>query len=287
MNSPIPVISIKNFAENKEVFCVETQDDVKSIPMHLPYRTAYYGFGIIMEGSGVFNVNLETYPVERGAILAVPPDAIKKWEHRADDLKTISIFFTKNFFANYILDQHRLDNLPFFQLHTQHIVKLSPEKANIVEKLLYDIKNKINEQHSFSNEIIAHLLNIVFYEYTVLYNEMVIPHDVVLSRAAQIVMEFKKLVTQYFIKQRSVKFYAETLFITASHLSETIKTETGKSAGEWIDEAVILEAKVLLQDPDLNISQIAHQLNFSDQSTFGKFFKNICGLSPLAYRQSL
>ena len=35
------------------------------------------------------------------------------------------------------------------------------------------------------------------------------------------------------------------------------------------------------------IQQIAEELSFSDQSSFGKFFKRHSGVSPLKYRQQL
>lgn len=84
-----------------------------------------------------------------------------------------------------------------------------------------------------------------------------------------------------------MRFYASLLHVTPKHLSEVVKAQTGRTAGEWIDQSVILEAKVLLQQKELSISQVADALHFSDQSVFGKFFKVNTGVSPLAYRQSL
>jgi AraC-like DNA-binding protein len=46
------------------------------------------------------------------------------------------------------------------------------------------------------------------------------------------------------------------------------------------------EAKILLRNPSLSIQQIADQLNFSDQSSFGKFFKKHHRMSPLEYRKT-
>ena len=88
----------------------------------------------------------------------------------------------------------------------------------------------------------------------------------------------------HFEKERSVSFYANQLNITPKYLSEAVKEIMGKTAGELIDEAVIMQAKVLLKTPDLNIGQVATVLNFPDQSFFGKFFKKHVGLSPNQYR---
>ncbi|WP_176844610.1 helix-turn-helix domain-containing protein [Mucilaginibacter sp. P25] len=100
-------------------------------------------------------------------------------------------------------------------------------------------------------------------------------------------IRFRNLLVKQFWRHRSVSFYSSNLNVSPKYLSEVIKKETGKTAGAWIDNAIILEAKVLLQNKDLSIQQIADKLNFSDQSVFGKFFKNQEGISPLEYRKSL
>jgi AraC-like DNA-binding protein len=74
------------------------------------------------------------------------------------------------------------------------------------------------------------------------------------------------------------------LYVTPKHLTETVKEMTGKTAGEWIDDAIILEAKVLLRNSGTGIAQVANLLNFPDQSSFGKFFKKHTGYAPTEFR---
>ena len=78
----------------------------------------------------------------------------------------------------------------------------------------------------------------------------------------------------------------EKLFITPQYLSLILKELTGKSANKWIDDALIVEAKILLKAPQATVQQVADILHFSDQSTFGKFFKKHMGISPMEYRKS-
>ena len=61
---------------------------------------------------------------------------------------------------------------------------------------------------------------------------------------------------------------------------------TGRSAAAWIDECVILEAKNLLRFSGKNIQQIAYELNFSNQSSFGKYFKHLTGMSPSEFQKT-
>jgi AraC family transcriptional regulator, transcriptional activator of pobA len=60
----------------------------------------------------------------------------------------------------------------------------------------------------------------------------------------------------------------------------------GISAGEVIRNRVLLEAKRLLINLDLNISEIGYRLNFNDNSYFAKFFKKYTGMLPEEFRKN-
>lgn len=106
-----------------------------------------------------------------------------------------------------------------------------------------------------------------------------------LSRRSSYVRDFMALVRNYHKQERSVAFYASKLYISPKYLSLIIKETTGRSAAQWIDEYVILEAKNLLRFSGKNIQQIAYELNFTNQSSFGKYFKHITGMSPTEFQK--
>lgn len=96
-----------------------------------------------------------------------------------------------------------------------------------------------------------------------------------------------QLLEENFKRERAVAFYAGKLFVTPKHLSAVLKEVSDKTAGEWIDQRVILEAKVLLRSTGLNIQEISAMLNFANQSFFGKYFRHLTGMSPRDYRSKL
>lgn len=110
--------------------------------------------------------------------------------------------------------------------------------------------------------------------------------DEILSNQGRMSNRFMALVQENYKKERFLEFYASRLEITPKHLSRTIKSQTGFTAVEWIERFVILEAKVLLKSTNLNIQQIADELNFPSQSFFGKYFKKYTGMSPKEFRNS-
>ena len=99
-----------------------------------------------------------------------------------------------------------------------------------------------------------------------------------------LVERFIELVQDHYREERLIGFYANKLCITPKYLSKLVKEHTGRSAGEWIENHVILEARALLQSSDKTIQQIAVLLNFPNQSFFGKYFKRATGMSPKQYR---
>lgn len=106
------------------------------------------------------------------------------------------------------------------------------------------------------------------------------------TRQEEIFQRFIGEVEKHYRKERSVKFYADLLCISPKYLSTVIYKISQQLAGAWIDAYVILEAKTLLKSGRLTIQQISEQLNFSNQSFFGKFFKRCAGMSPKEYINS-
>jgi AraC family transcriptional regulator, transcriptional activator of pobA len=289
MKKYIPTYDINNLsgeqAKNPDVFFADHQINFKNSPLNIPYRSNYFGIGICLGGHAVLKANLETYTIEQHSIITMSPQIVKQWVSRSVDYQTVAIFFTKEFLIKNNINI--LDNFSFFEATAKHVSLFSKSQSEIILQLLYSIREKLTSPHPYKNEITRSLINVLLYEIGAVYNERELPSFFKQTRSMKLTEDFKKLVNANFTKERSVKFYAGSLFVTPKHLTETIKAETGKAAGEWIDEIIILEAKILLQDTTLSVTNITSALHFADQSTFGKFFKNITGLSPLAYRQSL
>lgn len=104
------------------------------------------------------------------------------------------------------------------------------------------------------------------------------------TRAQQLFDKFMKLLGAYHTKERSLKFYAEKMFLTPKYVSGMIKSYSGKGALEWINEYVVLEAKMMLRYTEMTVQEVAYALNFPTQSAFGKYFKQQVGVGPKRYR---
>lgn len=106
------------------------------------------------------------------------------------------------------------------------------------------------------------------------------------TRFQQIFDRFMMLLNAWHTKERSLNFYADKMHLTPKYVSAVVKTYSGKSALSWINEYVVLEAKMMLRYSDMTVQEIAYSLNFPTQSAFGKYFRQQLGVSPKRYRQN-
>jgi AraC-like DNA-binding protein len=104
------------------------------------------------------------------------------------------------------------------------------------------------------------------------------------DRQKMILERFKNLLNGHCEKQHEVSWYAEALTISADYLSKITKENDGRSARAWINEAIIAKAASLMHYADLNIKEISEKLNFTDQSSFGRFIRKNTGMSPKEFR---
>jgi YesN/AraC family two-component response regulator len=84
--------------------------------------------------------------------------------------------------------------------------------------------------------------------------------------------------------ERSIGFYADCLCITPKYLSQIVYKTSGRYAGEYIHEHVIIKAKILIKSHVYSIQQISEMLHFTSPSFFGRYFKKATGYTPLQYQ---
>ncbi|HVO74113.1 MAG TPA: helix-turn-helix domain-containing protein [Ignavibacteriaceae bacterium] len=178
-----------------------------------------------------------------------------------------------------------IKEFPFLSSDSEHIINLTSEESILIQQAFKDI---IVEYKRFSYEK-DYLLRNYIYILLLRIREIHRPYAKHISenaiRSAKYANEFKRMVERNFLKMREVQQYAEKQHISPKHLSDSVKEIFGKSPKDLINDMLLLEAKVQLGSTDKTITEIALELNFSDQSHFTNFIKRNIGCSPLEYRQ--
>jgi AraC family transcriptional activator of pobA len=107
------------------------------------------------------------------------------------------------------------------------------------------------------------------------------------SRPARLARQFRLEVEGRFHKETALSAYAAALGVTANHLNDTLRRETGQPAGELIRQRRLLEAKRLLLHSDLSVSEVGYRLGFDDPSYFSRFFRRYARASPADFRAKI
>ena len=288
-NVPIPEVTISQLVTAERLNAPDpdflVSEEVTWMRPSYAYRHAFYMVAICTGGFGKATFNLQEYTFSQYTLFSVSPQLIIQVLEQSPDIKVSHLVFNKQFLSGNHINSNFLDTLNFFKPGAFTTITLSKQDAESLLALFSQIREKnARTEHPYRKEIAKSLTISLLYEIEALSQQYSSVIKRKLSRKEELNKQFQDLLFRHFKEERTVKFYAGALFVSPKYLMEVIKEVTGRTAGELIDEAVILEAKVLLKIPELNVSRVSDMLHFPDQSFFGKFFKNHAGFSPSEYR---
>lgn len=276
--------------QTAELYIIEEGGN-ESNPVHwisYPFRSDHFIILMQLEGTGYSKVNFTDCVTHKGQMLTIPPHAIRQFFELPADCRFAALVFTSNFLTQSGMNMKHTDLFDIFSSTQFYRIDPPPlafaRLLNIL-KLLQEKYFSANDMPS-DQQVINHLFHAFLYELNAVYLQCNSDRKIQYTRKEDISMRFVKQLAESFREERSVIFYAEQLHVTPRYLSQTVKEVTGKSAGDLIDEMVIMEAKALLNDISLSIAQVAEALFFSDQFFFSKYFKRLTGISPSEYRKS-
>ena len=242
---------------------------------------------LLTKGEVTINVDYLKFPLQANTLFFILPDHKLEVQCKPEDLEGKIMVISKDMLSNMPKKNDDGDNsLQYMFLRKNPSVDLTDEEVSVLDTLFTLIRKRAEaKEHLFHKEAIQSLLFHLFFE---LKNIIFKKNDIVpfeLSRKEELFQQFLKLMFKHSREEHSVSFYAGKMCITPQYLSAVLKELTGKTTNNWIDHSLILDAKILLKTPNMTVQQVSDMLNFSNQSTFGKFFKKHTGQSPAEFRK--
>ncbi|MFN0050305.1 MAG: helix-turn-helix domain-containing protein [Cytophagales bacterium] len=281
----IPVYGLETFtsaATSNFRFKVEPFDHKRHYKVEYPHRHDYfYEVLYIKQGSGTYVIDFQNFEIKPETIFFVSPGQVHEI-HYSEDIFGYIFLFTEEFLSissddNYGVLFNEIQN------KKEAICLTTNELSAKFEFIFKEAILNFEWFDKFSESICCDFLKIILRlsvresvkENPVFYQQ---------TKGAEIVKKFKALINKKYTEYLSVKDYAELLAITSSHLNETVKELTGINANALIDNKLLVEIKRLLAYTEQDITEIAYQFNFKDQSYFSRFFKTKTGVSPKEFR---
>jgi len=253
--------------------------------MNIPHRHNFYHIRLFTKGSGAQTIDFDKFKIQPGQIYFMIPGQVHCWDY-TDDLDGYSVNFSENIFRSIGLNPNYLEQFTFFRgIPNDSVIDLKEKALDEVTYYFKHLVDEINNKDSFSMEMVCFDLLSLFISIS---RHMGIPVNKQSPMQNQNTLyKFRTLLNKHYVEKRSPKDYAAMLYITHNQLNAVCNNCLGRTAGELIREKIVLEAKRLLVNTDLSISEIADKLNFNDRSYFTKFFKKYTNVTPEEFKKSL
>ena len=259
-----------------------------------PFRMDAYMVIYCVQGHVKLSVNLSEYDLKSGMVFMNHPGNIMRVnqlvETGNEDLRYVCVLMSKDFVNNLMVDINRILTQDLSLMDNPTLL-LNDAQIGMLKEHVHLMINLVQSDSTLKLESLRSVLSSLFYYVAgvwALRNAVTksSTKNAASGRSKAVFDQFIKLVNENFVMYRNVGFYADRLSLTPKYLSRIIKEASGRSAPEWIDDYVILEAKNLLKYSGLAIKEIVYKLNFPSQSVFYKFFKARTGMTPTEYKNA-
>ena len=248
-----------------------------------PHRKPIYDFLFITKGMTRRSKALNPYEVRENTFFFLPAYQITNHEYMSADTEGYFCHFNFDIFTNHLPQHNILRDFPFLQFIGNPVVHIDeaikPYLLNIFLRLEVEYQN----EKGVNLDIITVYLLALFTELKRFYTPSV---SVKKNTSLMITQNFKDALSRHIYEKQKVTEYADMLNVSPNHLNKCVKLTTGQSAQDILNEMILLEAKVLLKQTDMQISEIAYKLSQQSHSDFSRFFKSKTGITPKDYKQN-
>lgn len=247
------------------------------IGVGIPYRCDDSRLFIVTQGEMDITVNLLDYTFRAGTVGYFGRGCNIQVNSTTDDFAVESLLFKEG----YLVDSSLYKT--YYGKDTGLVMQVEEGEAAIISQQFATLWNLLQTGFYSKDVIVAMTTAIMHYVDLIRHKQLSQEHKTH-TRYEQLLKEFVILVNANSGRERSLAFYAGKLCITEKHLCLVVKTASGQTPREWIDRAVVTNAKVLLKRTGMQVAQIADRMNFARSSAFCKYFKLHTGMTPQEYR---
>lgn len=101
----------------------------------------------------------------------------------------------------------------------------------------------------------------------------------------KVIKDILQLIDDHYMEDISLKWIADKVFLTQTYVSHLFSRETGQTFVKYLTMVRMQKAAEELRRTNDTITHISEKVGYTNDSYFGKIFKNYFGLSPAKYRE--
>lgn len=251
-------------------------------------RRLYYKISLI-KGQNLVEYADKTVLIEKQGILFATPKIPYRYTPQGEEQSGFFCVFTKEFMSKSKIGL-LIDELPIYQPNSDFIYQLTDQQYMEIEGIFRKMDAELSSDYEFKYDLLRNYVLELIHTGQKL-NPMGIAKEST-NAASRISSLFIELLERQFpvennaqvIQLKTPSDFSQTLGVHVNHLNKVLKETTGRSTKDIINGRIAEEAKILLRQTQLNVSEIAFTLGFDEVAHFSNFFKKHTSFSPLQYR---
>ena len=270
--------------DNLDIALASGQDNTAGIDdKRFPMKLNATCMALVLKGNVKFSVNFRDFVATENCSVMVTEGTIIENVTHEEGSRFILLSFSRNGLSGpTAYNQHNMHRLYALQvvllrMNQQHM-EMAKTAYTMLRTILSDPSFESNRQATAYSCL--DLMGNIIMQVSDSQPELVAKT----SRRDEIVSSFLKCVAENYRSHRELSFYAGQLGLSLKYMSHVVFEQTGRHPARWIKDYVILDAKTMLRSGRYSIQQIAEELNFPNQSFFGKYFKEAVGISPKKWK---
>lgn len=235
----------------------------------------------------------QEYDFEEGVLAFIAPNQVISVVMEENEIIEHSgwlLIFHPDFLWNTSLAK-KIKQYDFFGYNLTEALHLSEKEEAMLISILQNINQEYNSNiDKFSQDVIIAQLDLLLTYSERFYQRQFITRKItnhtILDKLENILIAYFKQENLLSNGLPTVQYISKQLNISPNYLSRLLKTLTGQSTKQFIQDKLIDFAKEKLSTTDLSVNEIAYKMGFEHPSSFSKLFKTKTNLTPLEFRNS-
>jgi len=283
----IPSVKFKSsyqHIEGVEIISLDTIKEKKGGLYHnseKPHQLQFYNIIFYTGGQSEQLVDFKWYPVKKNTVVYLAKDQVTAFKF-TPDLQGYGILFTQKYFEQCF--GHFSKEL-IYRMFNNYLFPPTieiPQGSDFIDYFNLLCKEFFSDAKFEKATVLSSLFAVLLVKLEELKQkaELHIPE----SSKLLLISSFTMLVKENYVVNRNAQFYAKKLLITYKHLNVLCKDILNKTAKQFIDDFIILEAKRKLINSDIKSTELAYSLGFEEPTNFTKYFKKRTGVTPNSFK---
>ncbi len=245
-----------------------------------------YEMYYLYSGERYYFIENKTYHVEKGALVFIEPYTIHcsaNFEEYGFDRMLLN--FKSEFIDELLRAVGAEDPFECYE-KSSHVIQLDLYERRFVEILLAAMAKEYSADDASQAYLKTSLVQLLLFISKNEHQLEAPPFDYA-NPTHRMVSEITGYINNNYSEDITLDKIASMFHISPCYFSRAFKRDTGFSFTEYLNNVRIKEVQKLLDHSDMSILEISEAVGFNSNTHFGRVFKNIIGMSPLAYKGSI